>query len=169
MNLSSELNQSCEELRLFGKQELSNNADLVLRYFALGYDVVLFPLSLSLTGLIIFLIIKFKDLQGTMFFLALQVAIIDSLFVLTFLLAAIISTIDGRWSIGFHMCIFNGAAFTITLHLRNWLMYVCVCLRSFLHRFLAFPIQQTQKESDIDTMFDSASIICNQYSATDYI
>ncbi len=28
MNLSSELNQSCEELRLFGQQELSDNADL---------------------------------------------------------------------------------------------------------------------------------------------
>ena len=32
MNLSSELNQSCEELRQFGNQELSDNADLGLRY-----------------------------------------------------------------------------------------------------------------------------------------
>ena len=65
MNLSSELNQSCEELRLFGQQELSDKADLGLRYFVLGYDIVLFSLSLSLTGLIIFLIIKFKHLQQT--------------------------------------------------------------------------------------------------------
>ncbi len=69
MNLSSELNQSCEELRLFGHQELSDNADLGLRYFVLGYNIVLFPFSLSLTGLIIFLVIKFKHLQQTTFFL----------------------------------------------------------------------------------------------------
>ena len=49
MNLSSELNQSCEELRLFGQQELSDNADLGLRYFVLGCNIVLIPFSLSLS------------------------------------------------------------------------------------------------------------------------
>ena len=77
MNLSSELNQSCEEHRLFGQQELSDNAELGLRYFALVYYIALFPLSLSLTGLIIFLIIRFKHLHQTTFVLTLQVAIID--------------------------------------------------------------------------------------------
>ena len=42
MNLSSELNQSGEELRLFGKQELSDNADLGLRYFVLRYKIANF-------------------------------------------------------------------------------------------------------------------------------
>ena len=77
MNISNELNQSCEERRLFGNQELSDNAELGLRYFALVYYIALFPLSLSLTGLIIFLIIKFKHLQQATFFLALQVEILD--------------------------------------------------------------------------------------------
>ncbi len=129
MNLSSELNQSCEELRLFGNQELSDNADLGFRYFVLGYNLTLFPFSLSLTGLIIFLIIKFKNLQQTTFFLALQVAIFDFFFVLIVMPAAIISTIDGQWSTGFHTCNITGGVFLLIFQLRNWLMFVFVCDR----------------------------------------
>ena len=126
MNLSSELNQSCEELRLFGKQELSDNADLGLRYFVLGYNIVLFPFSLSLTGLIIFLVIKFKHLQQTTFFLALQVAIVDFLYTLFFMPTAITSTIGGQWSIGLHTCIISGGVFSFIFQHRNWLMFVFV-------------------------------------------
>ena len=129
MNFSSELNRSCEEHRLFGKQELSDNADLGLRYFAIGYNIVLFPISLSLTGLIIFLIIKFKHLQQTTFFLALQVAIFDFLFVLIFSPAAVISTINGQWSIGVNICNVSGGVFSFIFQFRQWIMFVFVCDR----------------------------------------
>ncbi len=145
MNISSELNQSCEELRLFGKQELSNNADIALHYFVLGYDVVLFPLSLSLTGLIIFLIIKFKHLQQTTFFLALKVAIIDSLFVLTFLPVAIISAINGQWLFGLLTCNINGGIIVLFVQLRNWLMFVFVCDR-FCTVFMPFSYNKHRKK-----------------------
>ena len=137
MNLSSELNQSCEELRLFGQQELSDNADLGLRYFVLGYNIVLFPFSLSLTGLIIFLVIKFKHLQQTTFFLALQVAIVDILYVLIIMPTAIISTIGGRWSIGLHTCIISGGVFSLIFQYHNWLMFVFVFDR-FCSVFMPF-------------------------------
>ena len=137
MNLSSELNQSCEELRLFGHQELSDNADLGLRYFVLGYNIVLFPISLSLTGLIIFLVIKFKHLQQTTFFLALQVAIVDFLYTLLFMPTAIISTIGGRWSIGLHTCIISGGVFSLIFQYHNWLMFVFVFDR-FCSVFMPF-------------------------------
>ncbi len=73
MNFSSELNQSCEGLRLFGQQELSDNADLGL-YATLFLDIQhrtasIFPIIL--TGLITYIIIKFKHLHQTTFFLAL--------------------------------------------------------------------------------------------------
>ncbi len=130
MNFSSELNQSCEERRLFGNQELSDNADLGLRYFALGYNIVVFPISLSLTAFIIFLIIKFKHLQQTTFFLALQVVISDFLFAL-FRPAAVISTIDGQWSIGIQTCNISGGVFAFLFQLRQWIMFVFVCDRFF--------------------------------------
>ncbi len=137
MNLSSELNQSCEELRLFGHQELSDNADLRLRYFVLGYNIVLFPISLSLTGLIIFLIIKFKHLQQTTFFLALQVAIVDFLYTLFFMPTAITSTIGGQWSIGLHTCIISSATFSLVFQYHNGLMFVFVFDR-FCSVFMPF-------------------------------
>ncbi len=137
MNLSSELNQSCEELRLFGHQELSDNADLGLRYFVLGYNIVLFPISLSVTGLIIFLVIKFKHLQQTTFFLALQVAIVDFLYTLLFMPTAITSTIGGRWSIGLHTCIISGGVFSLIFQYHNWLMFVFVFDR-FCSVFMPF-------------------------------
>ena len=68
MNISNELNESCEERRLFGNQELSDNAELGLRYFALVYYIALFPLSLSLTGLIIFLISKYSSICNRLHF-----------------------------------------------------------------------------------------------------
>ena len=129
MNLSSELNQSCEELRLFGQQELSDNADLGLRYFVLGYNIVLFPISLILTGLIIFLIIKFKHLQQSTFLLALRVAILDHLFVLIVMSAVVVSTIGGQWSLGLHACNMSGGVFLFFYQIRNGLMFVFVCDR----------------------------------------
>ncbi len=137
MNLSSELNQSCEEHRLFGNQELSDNAELGLRYFVLVYYIALFPLSLSLTGLIIFLIIKFKHLHQTTFVLTLQVAIINCSYVLIIFPTAVISTIDGQWSIGLHTCNITGGVFTFAFNLRNWLMFVFVCDR-FCTVFIPF-------------------------------
>ncbi len=169
MNLSSELNQSCEELRLFGHQELSDNANLGFRYFVLGYNIVLFPLSLSLTGLIIFLIIKFKHLHQTTFFLTLQVAILNFSFALIIFPTAVISTIDGQWSLGLHMCFVTGGVFIFTFNHRYWLMFVFVCDR-FCTVFMPFWYnRQRRKVISILCMFDSASNICNQWSAKDDI
>ncbi|XP_064389698.1 alpha-1A adrenergic receptor-like [Halichondria panicea] len=145
MNLSSELNQSCEEHRLFGQQELSDNAELGLRYFALVYYIALFPLSLSLTGLIIFLIIRFKHLHQTTFVLTLQVAIIDCLYVLIIFPTAVISTIDGHWSIGLDMCNITGGVFSFTFNLRNWLMFVFVCDR-FCTVFMPFRYKRHRRK-----------------------
>ena len=145
MNLSSELNQSCEELRQFGNQELSDNADLGLRYFVLGYNIVVFPISLSITALIIFLIIKFKHLQQTTFFLALQVSILDFFYVLIFMPSAIISTIDGQWSTGFHTCNINGGVFSLIFQLRSSLMFVFVCDR-FCTVFMPFRYDRHRRK-----------------------
>ncbi len=145
MNLSSELNQSCEVLRLFGHQELSESFELALRYFVLGYNIVLFPFSLSLTGLIIFLIIKFKHLQQTTFFLALQLAILDFSYVVTFTPAAITATIGGQWITGIHTCIISGGEFVFIYQLRNWLMFVFVCDR-FCTIFFYFGYNQRRRK-----------------------
>ena len=145
MNLSSELNQSCEELRLFGHQELSESFELALRYFVLGYNIVLFPFSLSLTGLIIFLIIKFKHLQQTTFFLALQLAILDFSYVVTFTPAAITATIGGQWITGIHTCIISGGEFVFIYQLRNWLMFVFICDR-FCTIFFYFEYNQRRRK-----------------------
>ncbi len=145
MNLSSELNQSCEELRLFGYQELSDNVEVPLRYFVLGYYSLLFPFSLSRTALIIFLIIKFKFLRQITFFLALQVAILDFLFVLTLTPATIISTIGGQWITGIHTCIISGGEFMFIYQLRNGLMFVFVWDR-FCTVFMPFRYNKHRKK-----------------------
>ncbi len=144
MNFSSELNQSCKEHRLFGKQELSDNADLGLRYFVLGYNIALFPISLSLTAFIIFLIIKFKHLKQTTFFLALQVVISDLLFAL-FSPAVFVSTIDGQWSIGIQTCNISGGVFAFIFHIRQWIMFVFVCDR-FFTVFIPFQYNRHRKK-----------------------
>ncbi len=145
MNLSTELNQSCENHRLFGNQELSDNADLGIRYFVLGYNILLLPFSLILTGLVIFLIIKFKHLQQTTFFLTLKVAIIDFLFVLIYFPTAVVSTIDGQWSIGLQTCNISSGAFTFIFQLRNWLMFVFVCDR-FCTVFMPFRYNRHRRK-----------------------
>ncbi len=145
MNLSSEQNQSCEELRLFGQQELSDNADMGLRYFVLGYNIVLFPFSLMFPALIIFLIIKFKHLQQTTFFLALQLAILDFSYVVTFMPAAITATIGGQWITGKHTCNISGGEFIFIYQHRNWLMFVFVCDR-FCTVFIPFRYKRHRRK-----------------------
>ena len=124
LSMASELNQSCEELRLFGHQELSDKANLGLHYFVLGYNIVLFPLSLSLTALIIFLIIKFKHLQLTTFFLALQVVISDFLFILF----ACSSYFYNRWTM-VNWSRYMQYQWWSILQFCQWIMFVFVCDR----------------------------------------
>ncbi len=124
LSMASELNQSCKELRLFGHQELSDKANLGLHYFVLGYNIVLFPLSLSLTALIIFLIIKFKHLQLTTFFLALQVVISDFLFILF----ACSSYFYNRWTM-VNWSRYMQYQWWSILQFCQWIMFVFVCDR----------------------------------------
>ncbi len=144
MNFSSELNQSCEEFRLFGQQELSENADLGLRYFVLGYNIVLFPFSLSLTGLIIFLIIKFKHTTDYIFLTSTSGN--RRFFVRTYVYAhSYYFTIGGQWSIGLHTCTISSATFSSIFHHRDWLMFVFVCDR-FCTVFMPFRYDTVHTE-----------------------
>lgn len=136
-NISAELNWTCEDIRVHGRQVLSDDVETVLRYIVLGYYCILFPFSITLTSLVIFLIIKFKHLQHTTFMLALQVVMLDWLFSLTLTPVAVISTISGTFILGSNMCIASGGEFGLIFQLRNWLMFVFVCDR-FCNVFIPF-------------------------------
>ncbi len=145
MNYSIELNDSCEEARLFGKQVLSDNVEIVLRYLVLIYYCLLFPFSLTLTLFIIFLIIKFKHLRDTTFMLALQVVILDFVFTITLTPVAVNSTPSGQWLLGNIMCEIFVANFGLIFLFRNFLMFIFVFDR-FCNVFRPFQYGRHRKK-----------------------
>ncbi len=127
MNLSvSELNQSCEEARLFGIQVLSDDVEAVLRYIAIGFLSLFFPFSVCLTSFTIFLIIRFKHLRQTTFLLPMQLVILDLLISITHNPLAIIGAVYGRWIHGLPFCRVVHAELLFTYQCRNWLMFIFV-------------------------------------------
>ncbi len=152
MNRSTNLNKSCEEARLFGEQVFINDTETVQRYVTLGYYSLLFPLSLSLTLFVLFLIMKFKHLRDTTFILALQVVILDLVLSLTLTPVVISSTVSGRWVLGSGMCKAIGAETEIIFLLRNWFMFVFVFDR-FCNVFMPFRYNRKCKRAILTLLF----------------
>ena len=125
MNLSSELNQSCEEHRLFGHQELSDNAELGLRYFALVYYIALFSISLNSTC-------KWQS------------SIVHT-YLSFFLQQLFLQLMDNGRLEYMHMCVISGGVFSFTFNLRNWLMFVFVCDR-FCTVFIPFRYKRHRRK-----------------------
>ncbi len=145
MNYSIELNVSCEKARLFGEQVLSDDVETVQRYIALSYYCLLFPFSISLTSFIIFLIIKFKHLRDTTFMLALQVVILNWVYMVMLTPGAVSSTVSGQWVLRKGMCKATGANQVFTFLLRNLLMFFFV-LDRFCTVFIPFRYRRHRKK-----------------------
>ena len=127
MNISSELNnRSCNEIRLFGEQVLSDDIETVQRYIVLIYHCLIFLFSIPFTLFTIFLIIKFKHLRDTTFMLPLQVVILDLVNVLIFIPITASTTLSGQWVLGSSLCVTTGVVFSFDYRFRNLLMFVFV-------------------------------------------
>ncbi len=133
MNLSLQLvtgfesvNLSCEEARLLGRQDLSEDVETVLRYFLIGFFSLVFPLSICLTSLTIFLILKFKHLRQTTFLLAMQLVILDFVLSMTFTPLSIVGAVNERWILGLQFCRIANVVILFTYQFRGWLMFTFV-------------------------------------------
>ncbi len=131
MNVSSELNQTCEEARFYGREILSEDVESFMRKFSIGFFVTLFPFSICLTTFTIFLILKFKHLRQTTFLLALQLVIVDLVLALTFTPLSILGAVNGRWVLGLSFCRVVYTEIVFVYQFRGWLMFVFVCDRFF--------------------------------------
>lgn len=132
MNISILLNRSCEEARLYGQQSvLSERIETSLHYFSIGMIVLLFPFSLSLTSLTAFLILKFKHLYQTTFFLALQLVFFNIFFVVVYAPILIVSVIESRWVLGLPFCRVSLVIFRFIYLARSSFTFVFICDRFF--------------------------------------
>ena len=84
------------------------------------------PVTICFNSLTIFLILKFKHLHQTTFFLALQVVLIDTVYSVTTIPVAIANAQAGGWILGLHFCNVNGAMNAFYRKMRNLVMFVLV-------------------------------------------
>ncbi len=76
-NNFTEFNISCEDLKTVGIQLTDIHVEEVIRYMTIGLVILLFPLSVCMNLIVIFLMVKFKHLRQTTYLLALQLIFVD--------------------------------------------------------------------------------------------
>ncbi len=94
----SSLILTCEERRYIGRTTLDFDTEAILRYFLVGYLILLVPFSTCLNGFLIILMVTIKSLHQTVYFLTLQVVVLDfglSIFALSITIA---NAIAGKWT-----------------------------------------------------------------------
>ena len=127
MNATVNNNFSCEDIRLGGRDlNLPEDLDTAIRFILIGFLALVFPFTIFLNFLTIFLVLKFKHLHQTTFFLALQVIIIDLTFAIITTPIVIASAQAGEWILGLHFCYISGAINAFLRKMRSLIMFVLV-------------------------------------------
>ncbi len=130
---------------------------MLLRYFRIGYINLLFPFSIGVTLLAIILIIKFKQLHQTSFYLALQIIILELVFTIISLPFTTIVASVGHWTLGLPFCNVTGALFLFFFQFRQYLMLVFVCDR-FCTVFMPFRYPKSRNKV-IWTLYTATLVI----------
>ncbi len=130
-NVSDKFFNSCEETRLIGEQyyEEGGHLDTALRYTLIVFLGVQFPFIIILNGFSIFLILRFKHLRRTTFFLTLQLLLVDLLDTMFLTPVIIVNALAGKWIMGLPFCTLTGSVVIFDFQMRNLLMFVIVCDR----------------------------------------
>ncbi|XP_064385447.1 trace amine-associated receptor 6-like [Halichondria panicea] len=136
---------TCEERRYIGRTTVDFDTEAILRYLLVGYLILLFPFSVCLNGFLIILMATIKSLHQTVYFLALQVVVVDfglSIFVLPITIA---NAIAGKWAFDPTFCSLSIFVIHLIRMARYWLMFVFVSDR-FASVFFPFSYLQYQKK-----------------------
>ena len=134
---------SCEEQRYIGKTSLSTDTEAILRYLLIGYLLLLFPFSVILNGFLILLMAVVKTLHQTVYFLTLQVVLIDITLTIVATPVTVVSAFAGRWIMGPEFCSLSIFIIHIFRHARYWMMFVFVSDR-FISVFCPFSYGKYQ-------------------------
>lgn len=126
-NTTTEQSLTCAEKRLLGgPSPISETASEVFRYLQIVLFVIGFPIGLILNTTVIVLVAKFKSLQQTSFYLALQVIVVDLLITLIQFPTTTANVIANRWVFGAVGCPTIGFLLFTFRNMRNFLMFVLV-------------------------------------------
>ena len=134
---------SCGERRYIGKSSLSTDTEDILRYLLIGYLILLFPFSVILNGFLILLMAVVKTLHQTVYFLTLQVMLIDITITIIATPITVVSAFAGRWIMGPEFCSISIFTIHILRHARYWIMLVFVSDR-FASVFFPFSYRKYQ-------------------------
>ena len=135
----------CNHIQLNGRQVLSEDKEAAVRYLTVGFLALLYPFAIILNSLVIFLVLKFKHLRQTTYYLALQLIIIDLVICIFFTPITVINAFAGRWILGLNFCRIVGAVNSFLRQMRNLFMFIFVCDR-FLAVFYPFSYPRVQKK-----------------------
>ena len=123
-NLSTAL--TCEERRLIGSSFLPVETEEAFAYILAVFRILVFPFSISLNSLLVILIVKFKRLHQTTFYLALQLVIADLVTSLLTTPLTVANIFSKRWALEKTSCVLGGFVLKLGLHSRSWLMFTFV-------------------------------------------
>jgi len=137
MNVSMVNDSVYQEQRYYGMRAIEPDTEELLRYFLIGFLLLIFPAAVLLNGFLIFLIVVAKSLHRSVYFLALQLAVVDIVITLVITPVTIISAFAGEWILGPELCSLTLFIQHILRHGRYWLMFIFVCNR-FISVFYPF-------------------------------
>lgn len=140
-NISS---STCEESRFVGRSTVDFDTEAILRYLLVGYLILLFPFSVCLNGFLIILMATIKSLHQTVYFLALQVVVVDFVLSIFVIPITIANAIAGKWIFGPTFCSLSILVIHFIRMTRYWLMFVFVSDR-FSSVFFPFSYLKYQK------------------------
>ena len=134
---------SCGERRYIGKSSLSTDTEDILRYLLIGYLILLFPFSVILNGFLVLLMAVVKTLHQTVYFLTLQVILLDFALTIVATPITVVSAFAGRWIMGPEFCSTSIFIIHTLRHARYWMMLVFVSDR-FASVFFPFSYGKYQ-------------------------
>ncbi len=102
------------------------HAEAVLRYLLVGYLILLFPFSACLNGFLIILMATIKLLHQTVYFLALQVVMVDFGLIIFVTPITIANAIAGKCTFDPTFCSLSIFVIHLIRMTRYWLMFVFV-------------------------------------------
>ena len=128
-NNNTEYNISCDDLKTVGIKFTDVHVEEIIRYMTIGLVTLMFPISVCMNLIVIFLMVKFKHLRQTTYLLALQLIFVDLAYTCMISPVSIISAIAKQWILGNELCQFTGNMSGFLRTLRSFLMFVFVCDR----------------------------------------
>ena len=97
--------------------------DIAARVAQVIYNSILVTLAIILNALVIFLVLKFKNLRNVSFAIAIQIAITNFLLVIRGIIGTV-NHISGHWKWGLNFCIITSVLFFALGYVRNCLIFV---------------------------------------------